>query len=177
MPLGCCAGIPRSRLTGLQSIAFVCIEHVAIHEIKRQLDVGHFVMCRGVQSHSFFLTAGTEVTVDGRGFYIDIAFSKVGIGTDHALDGYRRHGALRIEQAVVVRAEAERDESARVGNRLGLPAVVSLKSPHRFLAGVAPGAGGFSGKIVLTNQRCLNLPRPFTFDFLLAPRAFRSLTM
>lgn len=81
----------------------------------------------------------------------------------------RGHGALRIQQMIVVRPQPQADQGARIGHRLRLPAVIGLISPHRLFAGLIPFTGGFAGQVVLANQRFLDRLRPLPIDLLLSP--------
>ncbi len=58
--------------------------------------------------------------------------------TPHWRGRPRRHRALRIQQMVVARPQAQADQRARIGHFLRLPAVVSLIPPHRFFTGLIP---------------------------------------
>ncbi len=88
----------------------------------------------------------------------------------------RSHGALRIEQMLVVRSQPQFDQRPRVGSGLALPAVGSLVVLHGFLCSVIPDPGGFSCEIVFANQRLLNLARAFGVDLLLPMFARTRLT-
>jgi len=87
--------------------------------------------------------------------------------------GHRRHGALRIEQMVLTRSEAQADQRSRIRNGLALPAVVGLISAHRLFAGIVPSAGRLARQVMLADQSFLNCRRPLGIDFLLAAHAGR----
>ena len=89
--------------------------------------------------------------------------------------GHGGHRALRIQQVILARSQAQLDQRARVGNGLALPAVVRLIAAHGLFAGLVPRAGGFSAHVVLADQRFLNCLRPLGVDFLLAARLRRLL--
>ncbi len=69
---------------------------------------------------------------------------------------------------IFARPKAEFDQSARVGDGLALPSVIGLEAAHGGFAGVIPRSGGFSGQIMLTDQRFLNGLRALGIDLLLA---------
>jgi hypothetical protein len=48
--------------------------------------------------------------------------------------------------------------------------MVGLVAAHGLLAGLIPGSGRLSAKVMLSNQRFLYLVRPFRLNFLLASR-------
>jgi len=77
------------------------------------------------------------------------------------------HGALGIEQVILARPQAQTDQRARVGNFLGLPAVVALITAHGVFAGLVPGAGRFSREVMLADQRFLNGAGSIRVNFLL----------
>lgn len=58
---------------------------------------------------------------------------------------------------LVVRPEAEADQSPRIRNALVLPALVGLVTTHRLLGRVIPFARRLAAQVVLTNQRFLDL--------------------
>src|SRR6202035_5942441 len=70
--------------------------------------------------------------------------------------------------------ETQLDQSARIGNRLALPAVVRLVAAQCFFASLVPGAGSFPVQIVFANEGFLNGLGSFGVYFLLAanPRGF-----
>ncbi len=84
--------------------------------------------------------------------------------------GRLRHRALRIQQVVVARPQPQADQSARVGYRLRLPAVVGLIAPHGIFAGLIPRTRRVAGQIMLADQSFLDRLRPLGIDFLLASR-------
>ena len=77
------------------------------------------------------------------------------------------HGAFGIEQVILAWPQAQTDQSARVGNLLGLPAVVALITAHGVFAGLVPGAGRFSREVMLADQRFLNGAGSIRVNFLL----------
>src|ERR1700739_278617 len=63
-----------------------------------------------------------------------------------------RHRALRIQQMILAWAQAQADQSARIGNGFALPSVIGLVAPHRVFAGLVPSPGGIASQIVLADQ-------------------------
>ena len=76
---------------------------------------------------------------------------------------------------VLARSKAQLNQSARVGNLFSLPALISLKMPHGFFAGLVPSAGGFAAQIVFADQSFLNRLCSFGVNLLLASSADRLL--
>jgi hypothetical protein len=87
----------------------------------------------------------------------------------------RGHCALRIQQMVVIRPQAQTDQSSSVRNRLRLPAMIRLIFPHCVFAGLIPGSGRFAAQVMLANQSFLDRLRPLRFNLLLAARLRRLL--
>ncbi len=71
---------------------------------------------------------------------------------------------VRIQQTFVVRPQAELDQGPRIGGELGLPAVVSLKLGQCIFGGLVPNASGLAAKVMLLNQRALDLAGSFLID-------------
>jgi len=84
------------------------------------------------------------------------------------------HGALGIEQVILARPQAQTDQRPRVGNFLGLPAVIALISPHGVFARLIPRAGRLSAQIMLANQRFLNGASSLRVNLLLTAPPGRS---
>ena len=76
---------------------------------------------------------------------------------------------------ILARSQAQADQGTRVGDRLALPAMVRLVTPHGLFACLVPRAGRIPAQIMLANQRFLNGLRPFAIDFLLPTCARRFL--
>ena len=85
-------------------------------------------------------------------------------------DWLRSHRTFRIQQMVVAWPQPQADQSARIGHRFRLPAVVGLIAAHGIFAGLVPGSGRFAAQVMFANQRFLNLLRPLGIDLLLAAR-------
>ncbi len=81
------------------------------------------------------------------------------------------HGAFRIQQMVLARAEPQLDEGAGVGHLLALPAVVGLVAPHGFFTGLVPRARWFTAQVVLADQGLLNSLGSLGINLLLAADA------
>ena len=79
-----------------------------------------------------------------------------------------RHGALRIQQMIFARPQAQADQSTRIGNGLALPSVIGLVATHRFFAGRVPRPGGRTTQVVFADQSFLNRVCAFGIDLLLA---------
>ena len=79
-------------------------------------------------------------------------------------------GFLRaIEQfSGIIWPETKLDESARVGDHLGLPAIIRLILDQGGLGARVPYAGRFAGQVFFPDQRLLDLHGPLWFDGLLA---------
>ena len=71
---------------------------------------------------------------------------------------------------VVAWPQSQADQSARIGYRFRLPAVVGLIAAHGIFAGLVPRSGRFAAQVMFANQRFLNLLRPLRINLLLAPR-------
>ena len=69
---------------------------------------------------------------------------------------------------LVVGAESKLDERPRIGNDFGLPPVVGLVALHGLLRSIVPDARWLALKVMLTNQRFLNISGAFGIDFLLS---------
>jgi hypothetical protein len=87
--------------------------------------------------------------------------------------GDRRHCTFRIQQMVFAGSQPEFDESAGVGNRLALPAMIGLVAAHRLFAGLGPRARGLSAHVVFADECFLNRLRSLGVDFLLPASACR----
>ncbi len=66
------------------------------------------------------------------------------------------HGAFRVEKVLVIRAKTQPNQSARIWNCLGLPALLGLVATHRSLRTVVPLASRRSLQVMLSNQRLLD---------------------
>src|SRR6266704_402963 len=76
---------------------------------------------------------------------------------------------------LVVGSESKLDQRPRVRNHFGLPSVVGLVALHGSLRSIVPDARWLALKVMLTNQRFLNISGAFGIDFLLsAPPARRA---
>jgi len=73
---------------------------------------------------------------------------------------------------LLIGAEAEFDESARIRRSLRLPAIIGLVFLHGFLRGIVPDPGGLAVEIMLADKGLLNLSRPLGIDFPLATGRF-----
>src|ERR1039458_8369445 len=85
--------------------------------------------------------------------------------------GHRDGGALRVEQILLAGAETQLDQSAGVGEDLGLPVVVALEAGECVAGGLVPFAGGVALEVALADQRVLNLKGAGLVDGLLAVEA------
>src|SRR6266699_576950 len=76
---------------------------------------------------------------------------------------------------LVVGSESKLDQRPRVRNHFGLLSVVGLVALHGSLRRIVPDARWLALKVMLTNQRFLNISGAFGIDFLLsAPPARRA---
>src|SRR5208283_1470563 len=87
--------------------------------------------------------------------------------------GRHEVAVLGVDGRGVVGAEAEFLDGARVGEELGLPAVVGLVFLYGGLGGRVPLAVGIAAKVVLADESLLNLRHAVRVDGLLASRAAR----
>src|SRR5437764_237061 len=67
-------------------------------------------------------------------------------------------------------AKAQLDQGSRVGQLLGLPAVIGLEARHGFFAASVPNAIGLAGKVVLADQRRLDVAHAVGVHGLLSAR-------
>lgn len=81
-----------------------------------------------------------------------------------------RRSRLRVQHVAVVRTQAELNQCARVGQNLGLPALLCLEAAHRFLRAVIPNAIGVAREVVLADQGFLDLAGPVRRNRLLTFR-------
>src|SRR5438874_9889822 len=79
----------------------------------------------------------------------------------------RRFYTFRIQQIVVLGAEAQGDESAGVGQNFGLPAVVILILDHGGFSALIPDAGRRALEVIFPDQRFLDLAGALFVYFLL----------
>ena len=87
----------------------------------------------------------------------------------------RNAGGVRIQQTFVVRAQTELDQRSRIRSELGLPAIVSLELGQRIFGGLVPNASWLAAKVMLLNQRALDLAGAFLIDRALSVRMRRAL--
>ncbi len=71
---------------------------------------------------------------------------------------------IRIQQALVIRSQAELNQRSRVRSELGLPAVVSLIFDQRVFRGFVPSAAGLASEVMLLNQGALDLAGAVLID-------------
>lgn len=69
----------------------------------------------------------------------------------------RSGGSFGLALGLGIRSQAEFDDGARVGDELGLPAVVGLELLHGGLGAAVPVSGGVSGEIPGVDQGGLDL--------------------
>ena len=69
---------------------------------------------------------------------------------------------------ILARPKAQLNQCARVGNLFGLPALISLKTPHGFFAGLVPRARSLAAQIVFADQSFLNCLGSFRVNLLLS---------
>jgi len=67
--------------------------------------------------------------------------------------------------------QAELDESSRVWNLFGLPAMIALVAPHGLFALVIPVASGLAAQIVFADQSFLDGSRSLRIDLFLPAHA------
>ena len=76
----------------------------------------------------------------------------------------RNAGGVRIQQAFVVRTQTELDQGPRIWSELGLPAVVGLELGQRIFGVLVPNARRLAAKVMLLNQRALDLAGALLID-------------